>query len=103
MAGVASFGGRRGVRGSQCFLRARRGRLERSHAPVAAAGTLAPVDPDRERPPEEPDPFPDPRPLRRIQLATAALIAVAGAVTLLSDQRPAVVRWSAAVGIGVLI
>jgi hypothetical protein len=61
------------------------------------------VDPDRERPPEEPDPFPDPRPLRRIQLATAALIAVAGAVTLLSDERPAVVRWSAAVGIAVLI
>ena len=65
------------------------------------------MDPDPDRaprePPEEPDPFPDPRPLRRIQAATAALIAIVAALTLLSDERPTAVRWSAAVGIGVLI
>ena len=62
-------------------------------------------DPDREPrdPSEEPDTFPDQRPLRRIQAATAALIAIAAALTLLSDERPEAVRWSAAVGIGVLI
>ncbi len=63
------------------------------------------ADPDRapREPPEEPDPFPDPRPLRRIQAATAILIAIVAALTLLSDERPAAVRWSAVVGIGVLI
>lgn len=42
-------------------------------------GTLRPVDPDPDRPPREPpegpDPYPDPRPLRRIQAATAILLA----------------------------
>ncbi len=65
------------------------------------------MDPDSDRtprePPEGPDPFPDPRPLRRIQAATAILLAVVAALTLLSDERPATVRWGAAVGIGVLI
>lgn len=62
-----------------------------------------------EREPTEPppddrdDPFPDARPLRRIQAATAALIAIAAAVTLLSDKRPAEVRWGAAIGLIVLI
>ena len=69
--------------------------------------TLAPVDPDHDRPPrdppEAPGPYPDPRPLRRVQAATAILLAVVAALTLLSDERPAAVRWSAAVGIGVLI
>lgn len=62
-------------------------------------------DPDRapREPPEEPDPFPDPRPLRRIQAATAILIAIVAALTLLSDRRPEAVRWSAVVGIAVLI
>lgn len=59
-------------------------------------------DPAPERDPAH-DPFPDPRPFRRIQAATAALIAVAAAVTLLSDERPAGVRWGAGVGIVVLI
>jgi hypothetical protein len=54
-------------------------------------------------PPGERNPFPDPRPFRRIQAATALLIAVAAAVTLLSDERPATVRWSAVAGIAVLI
>jgi hypothetical protein len=49
------------------------------------------------------DPFPDPRPFRRIQAATAVLIAVVAAITLLSDERPSAVRWSAAAGIGVLV
>jgi hypothetical protein len=62
-------------------------------------------DPDRSpgSPPGEPEPFPDPRPFRRIQAATALLIAVAAAVTLLSDERPAAVRWSAVAGMAVLI
>jgi hypothetical protein len=62
-------------------------------------------DPDRSpgSPPGEPDPFPDPRPFRRIQAATALLIAVVAAVTLLSDERPAAVRWSAVAGMAVLI
>jgi len=62
-------------------------------------------DPDRtpREPPEEPDPFPDARPLRRIQAATAILLAIVAAVTLLSDERPSAVRWAGAVGIGVLL
>lgn len=47
--------------------------------------------------------FPDPRPLRRIQAATAALIGVAGVVTLLSDSRPTEVRWGTVIGLGVLV
>ncbi len=54
------------------------------------------------RPPDDHDPFPEARPFRRIQAATALLLAVAAVVTLLSDERPAAVRWSAAVGVGVL-
>ena len=65
------------------------------------------MDPDPDRPPREPpegpDPYPDPRPLRRVQAATAILLAVVAAFTLLSDERPSAVRWSAVVGIGVLI
>jgi steroid 5-alpha reductase family enzyme len=62
-----------------------------------------------EREPTEPppddrhDPFPETRPFRRMQAATAILIAVAAALTLLSDSRPAAVRWGAAIGIAVLI
>ncbi len=47
--------------------------------------------------------FPDPRPLRRIQLVLVALLVVAGLVTLFSGERPAAVRWMAAVGLLVLI
>jgi hypothetical protein len=73
-------------------------------AVVATRRRYAPaVDRDPERREEGHDPFPDPRPFRRIQAATAALIAVAAVVTLLSGERPAAVRWGAAVGIGVLI
>ena len=63
------------------------------------------LDPDRApgSPPGESDPFPDPRPFRRIQAATALLIAVVAAVTLLSDERPAAVRWAAAIGITLLL
>ena len=65
------------------------------------------MDPDPDRPsrepPEGPDPIPDARPLRRIQAATAILLAVVAALTLLSDQRPEAVRWAAAIGLGVLL
>lgn len=47
--------------------------------------------------------FPDPRPLRRLQAATLALIAIAALVTLLIDRRPAELRWGAAVGVAALI
>ena len=62
-------------------------------------------DPDRppREPPEDPGRYPDPRPLRRVQAATAILLAIVAALTLLSDERPSAVRWSAAAGIGVLI
>jgi len=59
-----------------------------------------PTDPPRE---DQPDPFPDPRPLRRIQAATAVLIAGVAVLTLLSDSRPAAVRWGTAIGLVVLI
>jgi LPXTG-motif cell wall-anchored protein len=54
-----------------------------------------------ERPPERPDDlrYPDQRPLRRLQLATVALIAIAALVTLLSGSRPAEVRWGTLVGL----
>lgn len=65
------------------------------------------MDPDPDRPPREPPEapgsYPDTRPLRRVQAATAILLAVVAALTLLSDERPAAVRWTAAAGIGVLI
>jgi hypothetical protein len=60
-------------------------------------------DPNDPRDDRDRDPFPDPRPFRRIQAATFALIAIAAAVTVLSDSRPAEVRWGGAIGIGVLI
>jgi hypothetical protein len=60
---------------------------------------------DPRRPEERDDRirFPDARPFRRIQLATAALIVVAVLVTLLSDKRPAEVRYGALIGVAVLI
>lgn len=60
-----------------------------------------PDDPRDERDRLDPR-FPDPRPLRRIQAATAGLIAVAAVVTLLSDSRPAEVRWGTLVGLAAL-
>ena len=59
-----------------------------------------PTEPPRD---DHPDAFPDPRPFRRIQAATAALIAGAAVLTLLSDSRPDAVRWGAAIGLIVLI
>jgi hypothetical protein len=58
-----------------------------------------------EPPPEPPDDlrFPDPRPLRRLQLATVALIVIAALVTLLSGSRPAEVRWGTLIGLVALI
>lgn len=47
--------------------------------------------------------FPDPRPLRRIQAATAALIGVVALITLLSDSRPSEVRWGTLVGLAALV
>jgi Flp pilus assembly protein TadB len=47
--------------------------------------------------------YPDPRPLRRIQLATAALIVVAAVITLASGSRPAEVRWGTLIGLVALI
>jgi hypothetical protein len=56
--------------------------------------------------PREPDPpgptFPDPRPFRRIQLVTVALIAAAALITLTSDSRPGAVRWGTIAGVAVL-
>ena len=46
--------------------------------------------------------FPDPRPLRRIQAATAALIGIVALITLLSDARPSEVRWGTLVGLAAL-
>jgi hypothetical protein len=58
-----------------------------------------------ERPPERDDGlrYPDPRPLRRIQLATAGLIVIAGLVTLLSGERPAALRWGTLIGLIALV
>jgi hypothetical protein len=58
-----------------------------------------------ERPPDPRDDlrYPDSRPLRRLQLATLALIAVAALVTLLSGSRPAEVRWGTLIGLVALI
>ena len=54
-----------------------------------------------ERPRERPDDirFPDPRPLRRIQLATAGLLVVGIIIALTSGSRPAEVRWGTLVGV----
>lgn len=59
-------------------------------------------DPRDDRDPWGPR-FPDARPLRRIQAATAGLIGLAAVVTLLSDARPDGVRWGALVGLGALL
>ena len=65
------------------------------------------MDPGRPEPPDEPPPdgrtFPDARPLRRMQGVTFALIALVALVTLLSDSRPAEVRWAALAGVAVLV
>jgi hypothetical protein len=47
--------------------------------------------------------LPDPRPFKRIQLVTAALLVGAGLITLLGGNRPSEVRWGAAVGVALLI
>lgn len=68
------------------------------------------MSPGRETPPGEPrEPgpppgpaLPDARPFKRIQLVTAALIAVAALITLTSDSRPGAVRWGTIVGVTVL-
>ncbi|HSJ73949.1 MAG TPA: hypothetical protein VK904_06500 [Miltoncostaeaceae bacterium] len=54
-----------------------------------------------ERRPERQDDlrYPDPRPLRRIQLATVALILIALVLTLSSGSRPAEVRWGTLIGL----
>ena len=48
-----------------------------------------------ERPPERHDDlrYPDPKPFRRIQVATVALIVLVAVLTLTSGSRPAEVRW----------
>jgi heme A synthase len=58
-----------------------------------------------ERPPDRDDGlrYPDPRPLRRIQLATVGLIVIAGLVTVLSGSRPAALRWGTLIGLIALI
>ncbi len=63
------------------------------------------ADGGRDRPPGDGDRpgLPDPGPLRRIQLATAALLVAAALITLLSDERPGAVRWGTALGLIVLI
>ena len=58
----------------------------------------------RLEPPRDEGPrLPDPRPFKRIQAVTAALLVGAALVTLLSDQRPSEVRWGALVGVALLI
>jgi LPXTG-motif cell wall-anchored protein len=60
--------------------------------------------PPPERPgegPPEPE-LPDPRPFRRIQAVTAALLALGLIVTLTSDRRPAEVRWGTLIGVALL-
>jgi len=47
--------------------------------------------------------LPDPRPFKRIQAITAALLVGAALITLVSDQRPSEVRWGAAIGVVLLI
>lgn len=65
------------------------------------------MDPGRPEPPDEPPPdgriFPDARPLRRMQGVTFALIAAVALVTLLSDSRPAEVRWATLAGLAALV
>ena len=57
-----------------------------------------------ERPPERDDDlrYPDPRPFRRIQLATVALIVLVAVLTLTSGSRPAEVRWGTLIGLAAL-
>jgi len=58
--------------------------------------------PEREgQGPPEPE-LPDPRPFRRIQAVTAALLALGLIVTLTSDRRPAEVRWGTLIGVALL-
>lgn len=59
-------------------------------------------DPRDDRDPWGPR-FPDARPLRRIQAATAGLIALAAVVMLLSDSRPSEVRWGTLIGLVLLV
>jgi membrane protein implicated in regulation of membrane protease activity len=57
------------------------------------------TEPRRPSDPRDDLRYPDPRPLRRIQLATLVLIVVAIVVTLTSGSRPAEVRWGTLVGL----
>jgi hypothetical protein len=61
-------------------------------------------EPERERERDRDDGirFPDARPLRRIQLATVVLIAIAVVLTLTSGSRPAEVRWGTLIGLALL-
>jgi hypothetical protein len=58
-----------------------------------------------ERPPERHDDvrYPDPKPFRRLQLATVALVVAAAVITLTSGSRPAEVRWGTLIGLAALI
>ena len=57
-----------------------------------------------ERPPERHDDlrYPDPKPFRRIQVATVALIVLVAVLTLTSGSRPAEVRWGTLIGLAAL-
>jgi MYXO-CTERM domain-containing protein len=56
------------------------------------------------RPPRDEGPrLPDPKPFKRIQWVTAALLAVAALITLISDERPSEVRWGTVAGVALLI
>ena len=61
------------------------------------------TEPDRPPEPHDDLCYPDARPLRRLQLATVALIVIAALVTLLSGSRPAEVRWGTLIGLVALI
>lgn len=60
------------------------------------------TEPDRERERDDGIRFPDPRPLRTIQLATVGLILIALVLTLTSGSRPAEVRWGTLIGLALL-
>ncbi|MGD9696325.1 MAG: hypothetical protein AB7V42_11790 [Thermoleophilia bacterium] len=62
--------------------------------------------PDRDddrTPPDDGLRYPDPGPLRRIQAVTAVLIVGVIVVILLSDKRPAEVRYGTLIGVAVLV
>jgi hypothetical protein len=57
------------------------------------------TEPERRREDDDGLRYPDPRPLRLVQLATLALILIVVVLTLTSGSRPAEVRWGSLAGL----